>query len=59
MIKRFFTREVYQKIGCPDLNNKMYFKKDGKKIWGKVVLVDYYKKRGYILLGLIPFKKKA
>lgn len=57
MLKRLFTQEVYQKIGCPDLTNKMYFKKGGKKIWGRVVLVDYHKKRGYIQLGLLPFKK--
>lgn len=58
MLKRFFTKKTYEKIGCPDLLNKMFFMRGGKRIYGRVVLVDYFKKKDHVLIGLEPFKLK-
>lgn len=58
MLKRLFDDETYRKIGCPDLGSIIYFKSQGKKRWGKVVLVNYYGKKDKIQLGIEPFKRK-
>lgn len=56
MLKRFFSNENYQKIGSPNLTHIMFFTKAGKKIYGKVALVDHHKKRNHVYLGIIPFR---
>jgi len=62
MIKRKFTKETYRKMQCPDLGDKIYFMRDGKKIWGRVSLLSFggFKnaKNGLVLLGLEPSKSK-
>lgn len=39
MLKRKFDSETYAKMGHPNLGNKIYFMKNGKKIWGTVSLL--------------------
>lgn len=60
MAKRYFDSETYNKLGQPDLGSKMYFIKNGKKVWGKVVSVHFTgeksKHKGKIELGIAPFK---
>lgn len=56
MIKRLFDSETYQKIGCPDLTHKIYFNRDGKKIWGKVVSLKHTGFSGKIQIGIQPLK---
>jgi hypothetical protein len=60
-MKRKFDSKTYAKMGSPDLGSKIYFIKNGKKIYGKVSLLSFtgFKgaKNGLILLGLEPFKK--
>jgi hypothetical protein len=55
------TTEIYKKMGHPGLGSKIYFMKDGKKIYGKVSLLSFcgFKgaKNGLILIGIEPFKK--
>lgn len=50
-------------MGHPDLGSKIYFMKGGKKVWGRVSLLSFcgFKgvKKGLILLGLEPFKKRT
>lgn len=58
MMKRFFTEELYRKLGCPNLNNIVYFIQSGKRVYGKVALIDFHKKKGYVYLGIVPFKSK-
>ena len=58
MIKRLFSEEIYRKMGYPDLNQTIYFTQSGKKVYGKVALVDFHKKKGYVYLGIVPFKKQ-
>ena len=62
MIKRKFDSETYRKMGCPDLGQKMYFMKYGKKVWGTVTLLSFVgfkgAKNGLVLLGLEPFGKR-
>lgn len=58
MIKRLFDADTYKKIGSPDLNSIIFFKKEGKKRYGKVVLVNYYGFKGKIQIGIEPFKHK-
>lgn len=62
MMKRKFTVETYQKMGRPDLGQKMYFMKAGQKVWGTVVLVAETgfqgASKGLVLLGLEPFQKR-
>lgn len=62
MIKRTFDRITYSKLGSPDVGDKIYFMKAGKKVWGIVSLLSFsgFKgaKNGLILLGLKPFKNK-
>jgi len=61
-MKRKFSTEVYRKMGCPDLTNKMFFwKPDGTKIWGTVSSVEYTGFPGckggkFVRIGLSPFK---
>lgn len=61
MIKRKVTTEVYNKMGSPDLNSKIYFMRAGKKVWGKVSLLSFcgFKdaKKGLVLIGMEPFRK--
>jgi hypothetical protein len=59
MLKRKFEIKTYNEMGSPDLGCKVYFKKNGKKVWGKVALLSFngFKdaKKGLVLLGLQPF----
>lgn len=57
MKKRLIPDELYRKMGCPDLTNTMYFWIDGKKVYGKVEYVNYFKKKGFVYIGIEPFKK--
>lgn len=60
MAKRYFDSETYNKLGQPDLGSKMYFIRNGKKVWGVVVSVHFTgeksKHKGKIELGIAPFK---
>lgn len=56
MIKRLFDSKTYYKMGSPDLNSIIYFKKDGKKRYGKIVLLSFTGHKGKIQLGIEPFK---
>jgi len=60
MLKRYFDSETYAKMGHPDLGQKIYFMRAGKKVWGRVALLhftsDKGKHKGKIELGLEPFK---
>ena len=57
MAKRIFDATTWVKIGQPDLGSKMYFIENGKKIWGKVIYVNYGHKKG-IELKIKRFKNK-
>lgn len=61
-MKKYFDSEIYNKIGSPDLGCKMYFKKNGVKIFGKVSSIHFTglksKHKGKIEIGLAPFNKK-
>ena len=57
MAKRVFTPEIWRKIGQPDLNSKMFFiAQNGKKIWGRVTMVNFGHRKG-IELNITPFRK--
>jgi len=60
--KRYFDSETYNKLGQPDLGAKMYFIRNGKKVWGTVSLVHFTgeksKHKGKIELGISPFKSE-
>ena len=62
MAKRYFDSETYNKLGQPDLGAKMYFIRNGKKVWGTVSLVHFTgeksKHKGKIELGISPFKSE-
>ncbi len=62
MLKRYFKSETYRKMGSPDLETKIYFMKNNKKIYGKIALIQFTseksKHNGDILIGLEPFKNK-
>jgi len=52
MAKRTFDKETYQKIGSPNINSIIYFLKEGKKVYGKVVGVKYHGFKGNIQLTI-------
>jgi hypothetical protein len=58
MIKRLFTHEQYDKMGSPDLNHTLYFKKNGEKRHGKVVLLSFTGNKGKIQIGIEPYGGK-
>lgn len=62
MLKTKLRAETYAKIGHPDIGDTMYVIRNDKKIYGKVVLLAFtgFKnaKKGLVLLGIDPFKKK-
>lgn len=62
MIKRKFSSEIYAKMGHPDLGNKMYMMRAGKKVWGTVSLLSFcgFKgaRKGLVLLGIEPYRKE-
>jgi len=57
MIKRLFDVDTYQKMGCPNLKNVVFFKKAGKKRYGKVVLIKHTGFKGKIQIGIEPYFK--
>ena len=44
MAKRIFDSATWRKIGQPDLNSRMYFIKDGKRVWGNVTSIAFTRK---------------
>lgn len=60
MLKRYFNSETYRKMGSPDLRDKCYFMRAGKKVHGTIGLIQFTsdkgKHKGDILLGLVPYK---
>ena len=62
MAKRYFDSETYNKLGQPDLGAKMFFIRNSKKVWGKVVSLRFTgeksKHKGKIELGISPFKSE-
>lgn len=57
MAVRIFNSETYEKIGRPDLNDKMFYinGKTGKKVWGRVTEISFPRKG--VRLKIKPFKK--
>jgi hypothetical protein len=59
MLKRKITKEMYLKMGVPDLGSKLFFTKKGKRIYGKCCLLSFsgFKgaKNGLVLIGIIPY----
>jgi hypothetical protein len=56
MAKRIFDTETWIKLGQPDLNSKMYYIVNGKKVWGQVIAINYGHKKG-VELTIRRFKK--
>jgi len=55
MAVRIFDSETWRKIGQPDLGSKMFYIKNGKKVWGSVTEVQFGHKKG-VKLKIKPFK---
>jgi hypothetical protein len=54
MARRVFDTNTWIKLGKPDLNSKMYFMKNNKKVWGTVISINYNHKKG-VELKIKPF----
>ena len=55
-MKKIFDTNTWVKLGQPDLNSKMYFVRDKKKVWGIVTQIHYGHRKG-VMLKITPFKK--
>lgn len=56
MARRIFSSETWRKLGQPDVGSKMYYFRDGKKVWGEVVMSNFGHKKG-VELKIKPLKK--